>query len=67
MARACHARAMQPDPDHDDKRHDQLTSAPRATEEDAAPRIRVSETEDGTKRIDWRDDADISPGTSDAG
>ncbi|GAA1951609.1 multidrug transporter [Microbacterium aquimaris] len=45
----------------DEKRHDQLTSAPDATEADAAPRIDVS-THDGVKRIDIRDDADVRPG-----
>jgi hypothetical protein len=44
------------------KRHDQLTTAPKATEADAAPRIDVTEQTDGTKRIDWRDDAEIRPG-----
>ncbi|MDZ8200947.1 multidrug transporter [Microbacterium sp. SSW1-59] len=45
----------------DEKRHDQLTSAPDATEADAAPRIDVS-VHDGVKRIDVRDDADVRPG-----
>jgi len=43
------------------KRHDQLTTAPRATEDDAAPRIDVSE-HDGVTRIDVRDDAAVRPG-----
>jgi hypothetical protein len=60
-ASRCDAERM--DAEFDQKRHDQLTTAPQATEEDAAPRIRVSETADGTKRIDWRDDADVSPGS----
>lgn len=51
---------------HDDAtfdadRHDQLTAAPDATEDDAAPRIDVSE-HDGTTRIDIRDDAEVRPG-----
>jgi hypothetical protein len=46
----------------DEKRHDQLTTAPNATEADAAPRIDVTEKADGTKRIDWRDDAEVRPG-----
>ncbi|WP_368497116.1 multidrug transporter [Herbiconiux sp. A18JL235] len=50
------------DEDFEAKRHDQLTSAPNATEEDAAPRIDVSETADGHKRIDVRDDAVVRPG-----
>jgi hypothetical protein len=44
------------------KRHDQLTSAPKSTEADAAPRFDVSTSEDGTKRIDVRDDATVRPG-----
>ncbi|WP_125133084.1 multidrug transporter [Microbacterium sp. 10M-3C3] len=47
--------------DFDDKRRDQLTSAPDATEGDAAPRIDVSE-HDGITRIDVRDDAAVRPG-----
>jgi hypothetical protein len=50
------------EPSFDEKRHDQLTSAPDATEEDAAPRIEVTDRGDGVKRIDWRDDADVRPG-----
>jgi hypothetical protein len=46
-----------PDPD----RVDQLTSAPDATEADAAPRIDVSH-HDGVTRIDVRDDAAVRPG-----
>lgn len=44
-----------------EKRHDQLTSAPDATEADAAPRIDVTE-HDGVTRIDIRDDAAVRPG-----
>lgn len=43
------------------KRHDQLTSAPDATEADAAPRVEVSE-HDGTTRIDILPDAAVRPG-----
>lgn len=43
------------------KRHDQLTTAPEATEEDAKPRIHVSE-HDGVTRIDIADDAAVRPG-----
>jgi hypothetical protein len=43
------------------KRHDQLTSAPDATEADAAPRVEVSE-HDGNTRIDILDDAAVRPG-----
>lgn len=54
-------------PEHDtdesfeENRHDQLTSAPDATEADAAPRVDVSE-HDGNTRIDIRDDAEVRPG-----
>ena len=44
----------------EENRHDQLTSAPKATEEDAAPRFDVSE-HDGITRIDVRDDAAVRP------
>ena len=45
-----------------DDRRDQLTSAPKATEADAAPRIEVSTTEAGDTRIDIREDAAVRPG-----
>ena len=45
----------------DEKRRDQLTSAPGAVESDAAPRIDVTKR-DGVTRIDIRDDADVRPG-----
>ncbi|GGH35462.1 hypothetical protein [Microbacterium album] len=45
----------------EEKRRDQLTAAPDATEEDADPRIVVSER-DGVKRIDIAEDADVRPG-----
>ena len=48
--------------DHDDKRTDQLTTAPKATDEDADPRIDVSEGREGRTRIDLRDDAAVRPG-----
>ena len=48
----------------DDKRRDQLTSAPKSTERDAEPRIDVS-THDGVTRIDIRDDAAFRPGSAD--
>lgn len=44
-----------------EKRHDQLTSAPDATEDDAAPRIEVTEHE-GVTRIDILPDAEVRPG-----
>ena len=43
------------------KRHDQLTAAPEATEADAAPRIEVSE-HDGNTRIDIAPEAPVRPG-----
>lgn len=45
----------------EEKRHDQLTAAPDATEADAAPRIEVSE-HDGNTRIDIAEDAPVRPG-----
>jgi hypothetical protein len=45
----------------EEKRHDQLTTAPDATEEDARPRIEVTE-HDGVTRIDIADDAAVRPG-----
>lgn len=45
----------------EENRHDQLTTAPEATEADAAPRVDVSE-HDGNTRIDIRDDAAVRPG-----
>lgn len=46
---------------HDEKRRDQLLSAPGAVESDAAPRIEVSE-HDGITRIDIAPDAKVRPG-----
>ncbi|WP_426322287.1 hypothetical protein [Microbacterium sp. E-13] len=45
----------------EEKRRDQLTSAPNAVESDADPRIDVTHRE-GVTRIDIRDDADVRPG-----
>lgn len=45
----------------EEKRHDQLTAAPDATEADAAPRIEVSD-HDGNTRIDIADGAPVRPG-----
>lgn len=45
----------------EENRRDQLTSAPKSTEEDAAPRFDVTE-HDGVTRIDVRDDAAVRPG-----
>lgn len=46
----------------DEKRRDQLLAAPNSTEEDAAPRIEVTDRGDGITRIDIRDDAPVRPG-----
>ncbi|TFC05536.1 multidrug transporter [Cryobacterium adonitolivorans] len=48
----------------DEKRHDQLTTAPKASELDAAPRVTVDEKSDGVKRIDVADTAAVRPGTT---
>ena len=45
----------------EEARHDQLTTAPKATEADAAPRIEVTE-HDGNTRIDIAPDAAVRPG-----
>jgi hypothetical protein len=45
-----------------DDRADQLTTAPAAEESDAAPRIDVTDGEEGRRRIDIRDDAAVRPG-----
>lgn len=44
-----------------EKRHDQLTAAPDATEAHAVPRIEVSE-HDGNTRIDIAPEAPVRPG-----
>lgn len=44
-----------------EKRHDQLTAAPNATEADAKERILVTDHE-GTTRIDIAEDAPVRPG-----
>lgn len=45
-----------------DAREDQLTTAPAATEEDAAPRVDVDTSEPGVRRVAVRDDAAVRPG-----
>lgn len=45
----------------DDERREQLLAAPNAVEEDAAPRVTVSE-HDGKTRIDVADTAAVRPG-----
>jgi hypothetical protein len=47
--------------DAEEKRHDQLTTAPKSSDADAEPRIEVSK-HDGATRIDIRDDAEFRPG-----
>jgi hypothetical protein len=49
----------------DEKRHDQLTRAPKSTEADAAPRIVVTEKRGGPTRIDVADTAVVRPGNPD--
>ncbi|NII51747.1 hypothetical protein [Frigoribacterium endophyticum] len=46
----------------DEKRHDQLTRAPKSDETDAAPRITTEERPDGVTRIDVADTAKVRPG-----
>ena len=50
------------DKSFDEKRHDQLTTAPKADEGDAAPRVTVDEKADGPTRIDIADTAAVRPG-----
>jgi hypothetical protein len=45
----------------DEKRHDQLTTAPKAVESDAAPRIEITQN-DGVTRIDIAQTAAVRPG-----
>jgi hypothetical protein len=52
--------------DKDEARRDQLTTAPKATEADAAPRIDVDTSEPGVRKVEWREDAPIRPGDADA-
>lgn len=53
-----------PEMSDDEKRRDQLLSAPNAVEADAAPRIVVSE-HDGNTRIDIAEGAAVRPGLPD--
>lgn len=46
----------------DEKRHDELTTAPKAVESDAAPRITTSKTASGATRIDIAETASVRPG-----
>jgi hypothetical protein len=56
---------MTDDMSDDEKRHDQLTRAPKSSEEDAAPRITTSEQPNGVTRIDVADTAVVRPGDPD--
>ncbi len=53
--------------DDDEKRHDQLRRASGSTNADEAPRITVTEKEDGVTRIDVADTAAVRPGEPDEG
>jgi hypothetical protein len=53
------------DKSFDEKRHDQLTTAPKADEGDAAPRVTTTETDEGVTRIDIADTAAVRPGKPD--
>ncbi len=46
----------------EEKRHDQLTSAPKSTEEDAAPRITTTQVHEHITRIDVAETAAVRPG-----
>jgi hypothetical protein len=46
----------------EEKRRDQLLRLSGSTEEDAAPRITVEETDEGVTRIDVADTAAVRPG-----
>ena len=46
----------------DEKRHDQLTRAPKSDASDAAPRITLSEGTDGATRVDIAETAAVRPG-----
>ena len=46
----------------DEKRHDQLTTAPKADEQDAAPRIETNTVPGGATRIDVAESAVVRPG-----
>ncbi|TWX38762.1 hypothetical protein ES689_09130 [Frigoribacterium sp. ACAM 257] len=50
----------------DEKRHDQLTRAPKSDETDAAPRITAEDRSHGVTRIDVADTAKVRPGGGEA-
>ena len=56
---------MTDDMTDDEKRHDQLTRAPKSSEEDAAPRITTTELAGGATRIDVAETAAVRPGNPD--
>lgn len=60
--RAAYGSRMTDSMTDDEKRHDQLTRAPKSSEEDAAPRIVTEELPDGVVRIDVADTAVVRPG-----
>jgi len=45
----------------ENERHDQLTTAPDADDDDAAPRVTVTKRE-GVTRVDIAEDAEVRPG-----
>jgi hypothetical protein len=45
-----------------ERRHDELTRAPKSDESDAAPRITTEDRGDGMTRIDVADTAAVRPG-----
>lgn len=55
---------MTDDMTDEEKRHDQLTRAPKSDESDAAPRITTRKV-DGVTRIDVAETAAVRPGNPD--
>ncbi|KQO64413.1 hypothetical protein [Curtobacterium sp. Leaf261] len=51
----------------EERRHDELTRAPKAVESDAAPRITTEDRGDGITRIDVADTAAVRPGGGTSG
>jgi hypothetical protein len=46
----------------EEKRHDQLTTAPKADESDANPRVAITDVGDGVKHVEVTDVAKVRPG-----
>jgi hypothetical protein len=46
----------------EEKRHDQLTVAPKSDESDANPRVEITDTGDGVKHVEVTDVAKVRPG-----